>query len=174
LLCYVSPDLRLLPQKKEVFDIFINDPADKMSYFRDISTYGGCAAACAAALESTRIIEDENLCENSRIVGDYMLESLEELREFSVVGDVRGRGLFAGIELVKDKGTKEPASEDFLGGIVADIAAHGVLVGKTSRSLPGLNNTLNLAPALIATKDQIDQIVDAIKKAIEKASKSVF
>ena len=160
--------------KKEVFDIFINDPADKMSYFRDISTYGGCAAACAAALESTRIIEDENLCENSRIVGDYMLESLEELREFSIVGDVRGRGLFAGIELVKDKGTKEPASEDFLGGIVADIAAHGVLVGKTSRSLPGLNNTLNLAPALIATKDQIDQIVDAIKKAIEKASKSVF
>jgi len=158
--------------KKEAFDIFINDLAAKMSYFRDISTYGGCAAACAAALESTRIIEDENLCENSRIMGDYLLGGLEELKRFPIVGDVRGMGLFAGIEMVKDKNTKEPVTEEFLGGIVADIATQGVLVGKTSRSLPGLNNTINLAPALIATKDQIDRIVDAIRRAIEKGSKS--
>jgi len=74
--------------------------------------------------------------------------------------------------MVKDKNTKEPVTEEFLGGIVADIATQGVLVGKTSRSLPGLNNTINLAPALIATKDQIDRIVDAIRRAIEKGSKS--
>jgi len=51
---------------ENVFAQFLNDPSDKLSYFRDISTFGGCAAGCTAALESTRIIEDENLLENSR------------------------------------------------------------------------------------------------------------
>ena len=145
-------------------------PADKMAYFRDISTYGGCAGACAAALESTRIIEEEHLCENSRVVGDYLLEGLEELRAFPIVGDVRGRGLFAGIEFVQDRKTKQPVSEPFLMGIIKGIADQGVLVGRTNRSLPGLNNIINLAPALVATKADIDRIVSAIRNAVAKAS----
>ncbi len=154
----------------EVFNAFVNDPADKMAYFRDISTYGGCAGACAAALESARIIEEEDLCENSRIIGEYLLDRLGELREFPIVGDVRGRGLFAGIEFVEDRKTKQPVSEPFLMNIVKEIADRGVLVGRTNRSLPGLNNTINLAPALVATKGDIDRIVSAIRNAVSDIS----
>lgn len=156
--------------KNAIFDAFINDPADKMAYFRDISTYAGCAGAYAAALESTRIIKEEQLCENSRVVGDYLLASLEELRSFPIVGDVRGCGLFAGIEFVADRKTKQPVSEPFLMNIIKEIADHGVLVGRTNRSIPGLNNTINLAPALVATRDDVDRIVAAIRKAIAKLS----
>lgn len=155
--------------KNGIFETFLNDPADKMAYFRDISTYGGCAGACAAALESTRIIEEERLCENSRIVGDYLQDRLEELRAFPIVGDVRGRGLFAGIEFVEDRQTKQPVSESFLVRIIKGIADRGVLVGRTNRSLPGLNNIINLAPALVAQNADIDRIVSAIRDAIAHA-----
>ena len=154
----------------DVFNAFLNDPADKMAYFRDISTYGGCAGACAAALESTRIIEEENLCENSRVVGEYLLDSLEELRSFPIVGDVRGKGLFAGLEFVADPKTKQPVSEPFLMSIIKGIAEQGVLVGRTNRSLPGLNNIINVAPALVATRSDIDRIVAAFRNAIAKVS----
>jgi len=156
--------------KEDVFNVFLNDPADKIAYFRDISTYGGCAGACAAALESTRIIEEEHLCENSRVVGEYLHGCLEELRAFPIVGDVRGRGLFAGIEFVEDRKTKQPVSEPFLMSIIKGIADQGVLVGRTNRSLPGLNNIINLAPALVATKADIDRIVSVIRNVIAKAS----
>ncbi|MCG8338628.1 MAG: aminotransferase [Proteobacteria bacterium] len=153
--------------KNEIFDLFLNDPADKLGFFRDISTFGGCAGATAAALESTRIIEEENLCENSRIVGDFLQDELQELKELPMVGDIRGKGLFAGIELVKDKKTREPVDEQMMGKVLGTINAEGVLVGSTMRSLPGLNNTINLAPALVATKEQMSRVVSALKTGIE-------
>jgi len=84
---------------------------------------------------------------------------------------VRGRGLFAGIEFVEDRKTKQAVSEPFLLGIIKGIADQGVLVGRTNRSLPGLNNTINLAPALVATKGDIDRIVSAIRNAVAHVSK---
>lgn len=157
--------------KDELFDVFKNDPSEKLAYFRDISTYGGCAAGLAAGLENVRIIEEEKLCENSAKMGAYMLEGLKELLTFPIVGDVRGIGLFAGIELVEDKETKKPVSEAFIGKVMADISAQGVLVGRTNRSFVNQNNIMNVAPALIATKGDINEIVTAIRNSIEKNSK---
>lgn len=157
--------------RQEIFDKFLcepNQPAERMNYFRDISTYGGCAAALTAALESTRIIEEEKLVENSRVVGAYLLEGLQSLSDMPLVGDVRGRGLFCGLELVKDKKTKEPISEGEMGRIMSLMAEEGVLVGRTNSSLPGNNTIMNFAPALIATKPDIDEIVTAVKRAMEK------
>jgi taurine-pyruvate aminotransferase len=157
--------------RQEIFNKFLcdpNDPAERMNYFRDISTYGGCAGATAAALESTRIIETENLVENSRVVGDYLLKGLQSLSDMPIVGNVRGKGLFCGIEFVKDKQTKEPITEAEMGRIMGLVAVEGVLAGRTSSSLPGNNTIMNFAPALIATKEDIDEIVTAVKKAIEK------
>ena len=119
-------------------------------------------------MESTRIIEAENLVENSRVVGDYMLERLQALSDMPLVGHVRGKGLFCGLELVKDKATKEPITEAEMGRIMGMVAAEGVLIGRTNSSLPGNNTIMNFAPALIATKADIDEIVAAVKKAIEK------
>jgi taurine-pyruvate aminotransferase len=139
-----------------------------MNYFRDISTYGGCAGATAAALESTRIIEEENLVENSRVVGQYLLDQLKGLADMPLVGDVRGMGLFAGLEFVKDKAAKTAISEAEMGRIMGLVAQEGVLVGRTTSSLPGNNTIMNFAPALVATREDIDRIVAAVKAALEK------
>jgi taurine-pyruvate aminotransferase len=154
---------------EEVFDSFKDNPDDKMNYFRDISTFGGCTAGPAAAMENMRIIEDENLLDNTVKMGARMIENLDQLAEkHSVIGDVRGAGLFCGAELVKDRKTKEPEDEKLVQAVVADCAAQGVLIGATNRSLPGLNNTLCFSPALIATPDDIDQITEAVGKSLTK------
>jgi len=160
--------------KQKVYDVFLNDPANpdtRFDYFRDISTYGGCTAPMAAALESTRIIEDENLVENSRVVGAYLLDKLTGLKHFDCVGDVRGQGLFCGIEFVNDKATKEPVSEEQMATLMGNVLAQGVIVGRTNSSFHGLNNVMNFAPCLIITKEQVDTIVAAVSSAIEKTFK---
>ncbi len=151
-----------------VFDMF-KDDTDKMSYFRDISTFGGCTAGPAAALENMRIIEDEDLLNNTLKMGARVIDNLNALMEkHKVIGDVRGKGLFCGAELVADRATKEPMDEKKVAAVVADCNAQGVIIGMTNRSLPGLNNTLCLSPALIATADDIDAITGAIDKALTK------
>ncbi|WP_370158720.1 aminotransferase family protein [Salipiger bermudensis] len=154
---------------ERVFDMFKDDDSDPMNYFRDISTFGGCTAGPAAALENMRIIEDENLLENTTTMGDYMLEKLAALGDkHAVVGEARGKGLFLGLELVSDRSTKEPVSEKHIGAVVGACAADGVIIGATNRSNPGLNNVLCFAPPLIATADDIDQIVDAVDRSLTK------
>jgi taurine-pyruvate aminotransferase len=152
-----------------VFDLFKDDPNDPMSYFRDISTFGGCASGPAAALENMRIIEDENLLENTAAMGARLIRNLKVLQErHAVIGDVRGLGLFCGAELVQDRETREPAEEKRVQAVVAECLARGVLIGATNRSFHGFNNTLCLSPALIATADDIDRITDTIGHALAK------
>jgi len=150
-----------------VFQGFLHDPADKLSYFRDISTFGGCAGGCAAALENLKIIEEDNLLANVTAMGDYLLAALEELRALPLVGDVRGKGLLCGVELVEDKASRKPLAEAKVVKVVSQAAADGVLLGRTNRCLPGLNNVVNMAPAYVVTKADIDTIVSTLRKAIE-------
>jgi taurine-pyruvate aminotransferase len=152
---------------EKVFEMFRDAPDDPMDYFRDISTFGGCTAGPAAALENMAIIEDEGLLENTTAMGDYMLDQLRALQDrHPVIGDVRGKGLFLGAELVADRTTKEPVPEAQAKAVVADCMAQGVIIGVMNRSVAGYNNTLCYSPALIATKDDIDQIVAATDAAI--------
>lgn len=152
---------------ERVFEMFKDDATDPMSYFRDISTFGGCTAGPVAALENMRIIEDENLLDNTVRMGAHCLKNLEALKEkHSVVGDVRGLGLFLGAELVADRKSKEPIEEKRVQAVVADCLKQGVIIGATNRSLDGLNNTLCLSPALIATANDIDRITDVIDRAL--------
>ena len=97
-----------------------------------------------------------------RLVGN--LRALME--KHAAIGDVRGKGLFCGAELVADRATKEPADEKQVQAVVADCLAQGVIIGATNRSLPGFNNTLCFSPALISTKDDIDQIVASVDEAL--------
>lgn len=153
---------------EDVFEKF-KDDTDPLGYFRDISTFGGCTAGPAAAIENMRIIEDENLLENTTAMGAHMIENLNALAEkHAVIGQVRGKGLFCGAELVADRATKEPANEKMVQAVVADCMAQGVVIGATNRSLPGFNNTLCFSPALIATKDDINEITQAVDKALTK------
>jgi taurine-pyruvate aminotransferase len=154
---------------ESIFEMFKDDPSDPLSYFRDISTFGGCTAGPAAALENMRIIEDEGLLANTLAMGERLMGNLRALAErHKVIGDVRGKGLFCGAELVADRATREAADEKQVAAVVADCMAQGLIIGMTNRSLPGLNNTLCLSPALIATPDDIDQITDGIDKALTR------
>lgn len=152
---------------EKVFEMFKDDPSDPLSYFRDISTFGGCTAGPAAALENMAIIEEEGLLDNCTAMGARLVANLEELKSrHPVIGDVRGKGLFCGAELVKDRETKEPVEEAKAQAVVKDCLENGVLIGVTNRSLPGMNTTLCLSPALIVTAADIDAITGAIDKAL--------
>ena len=82
--------------------------------------------------------------------------------------------MFAGVELVEDKSSKVPVSEDVMNAVMRRITEEGVLVGKTTRSIPRLNNTINIAPPLIVTEADVDEIVDAVKVGIEQGCRSVL
>ena len=152
-----------------VFEMFKDDITDPMNYFRDISTFGGCTAGPAAGLENIRIIEEEGLLKNTLDMGERLINNLYALSEnHNLIGDVRGAGLFCGVELVKDRLSKEPAEEKLVQAVVAECMSRGVIIGATNRALPGYNNTLCLSPALIATPDDIDHITDVLDKAITR------
>jgi len=154
---------------EDLFNEFLAEPSEKLQYFRDISTFGGCAGGPAAALENMRIIEQENLLDNVTEMGEYLLDKLRELQDkHPVIGDVRGKGLFVGAELVKDRESKEPVDESVTAGVVGDCLQQGVMIGRTNRSFTDLNNTLCLSPALVCTKDDLDEIVIAIDNALAK------
>jgi taurine-pyruvate aminotransferase len=150
-----------------VFDMFKDDAGDPLGYFRDISTFGGCTGGPAAALENMRIIEEEGLLENTVAMGERLAANLAALKErHAMVGDVRGKGLFWGVELVQDRDSREPVTEAVARAVVAATLDRGVMIGVTNRSLPGFNNTLCLSPALIATAADIDEITTAIDGAL--------
>ncbi|MDD9810314.1 MAG: aminotransferase class III-fold pyridoxal phosphate-dependent enzyme [Gammaproteobacteria bacterium] len=150
-----------------LFSEFLAEPSEKLHYFRDVSTFGGCAAGPAAALENLRIIEAENLLDNAAAMGDYLLDRLRELQDkHEIIGDVRGKGLFAGAELVADRDSRAPVDESVAAAVAADCLREGVIIGRTNRSFPQYNNTLCLSPALICGKDDIDEIVAAMDGAL--------
>ncbi len=151
-----------------VFDKF-KDDTDRLGYFRDISTFGGCTAGPAAALEVMAITEEEDLLGNSARMGDYLHGKLRELQDkHPCIGEVRGLGLFQGAELVADRATREPLEERQVQAVVADCMAQGVIIGASNRSMPGLNNTLLFAPALIATKGDLDEVVAGVDAALTR------
>ncbi|KAF0676824.1 aminotransferase family protein [Profundibacterium mesophilum] len=149
-----------------VFEMF-KDESDPLGHFRDISTFGGCTSGPAAALENMAIIEEEGLLENTSRMGTRLMGNLHALAErHAVIGDVRGKGLFCGAELVSDRDARTPADEKRVQAVVADCMAQGVIIGASNRSVPGYNNTLCFSPALIATADDIDRITDAVDGAL--------
>ncbi|WP_317930417.1 aspartate aminotransferase family protein [Halioxenophilus sp. WMMB6] len=149
-----------------VFNRFKADPSERMPYFRDISTFGGCTAGPTAGLKTLEILERENLLANVKAMGARLLDGLQSLKsEFAVIGDVRGKGLFAGIELVADQQSKAPVAESYAAGFVAECARQGLLISRTNRSFNQFNNTLCLSPALIAGEIEIDQILAILQRA---------
>src|ERR1044072_4899196 len=94
------------------------------------STFGGNPVTSAAALATIRVIEENELPKNARVVGDYLRGKLEELKEkYPVIGDVRGMGLMQAIECVKDRKTKEPNPQAVL-KVFEETKNRGVLIGK--------------------------------------------
>ena len=153
---------------EKLFNMFKEDPTNVDSYFRDISTFGGSTAGPAAALEVLKIIKREKLLENVNEVGEHLKNKLLELQEkHEMIGEVRGKGLFCGVELVKDRATKEPVDETVAASVAAHCFKNKVMIGRTNRSFETNNNVLLFSPAFICTKTDIDLIVESVDNAVE-------
>ena len=153
---------------ERLFDMFKEDPSNIDSYFRDISTFGGSTAGPAAALEVLKIIKREKLIENINVVGDYLKNKLLELQDkHEMIGEVRGKGLFCGVELVKDRITKEPVDEKVAIAVAGHCFQNKVMIGRTNRSFETNNNVLLFSPAFICSKNDIDLIIESVDNALE-------
>lgn len=125
------------------------------------STFGGNPVTAAAALATIRVIEENDLPRNARVVGDHLRARLEELKDkYAVIGDVRGMGLMQAIECVKDRTTKQPDPDSVL-RVFEETRRRGVLIGKG-----GLyGNVIRLGMPLIATESDADELITALDGA---------
>lgn len=139
---------------------------ERFGSFAHGHTYVGHPTACAAGVAVARVIEDENLLSNVRGVGEYLLSGLRDaLSEHPHVGDVRGRGLFLGIELVVDRASKEPPKAELGLPLKLRDAAMGngficYPAGGTADGRDGVH--IMLAPPFIYTQGNADELVEKV------------
>jgi adenosylmethionine-8-amino-7-oxononanoate aminotransferase len=131
-------------------------------------TYSGHAACCAVALKNLEIIEREGLVERAAKMGRRLLDQLIALKDLDIVGDVRGLGLMAGVELVADGATKAPFDPKLKVGELVRRAMQERGVFTRIR-----NDVILLAPPLVIREDQIDRIAGVVRSAIENVQERV-
>jgi 4-aminobutyrate aminotransferase-like enzyme len=127
-----------------------------------ISTFGGNPVTSVAARAVIEVIEEENLRENTHVVGGYFRSKLEELKaKHSLIGDVRGMGMMQALELVKDQHTKQPAAAESA-QLLERARDNGLLIGKG-----GLyGNVIRMAPPMNISKADVDEGIRMLDKAL--------
>jgi 4-aminobutyrate aminotransferase-like enzyme len=147
---------------REIADAFDNG----MEYF---NTFGGNPVSCAVGLAVLDVIEEESLREHARDVGDHFREGLSSLGEkHALVGDVRGMGLFLGVELVRDRESLEPATAE-AADVINDMKERGILLSTDGP----FENVLKIKPPMVFTRDDADRVVtelDSVLSAVPVAS----
>jgi len=129
------------------------------------TTLGGTPVACEASLATIRVIEKEKLMENATRIGDHVMKRMREVMETSdIVGDVRGKGLMIGVEIVKDKKSKARFGE----------GSHDIIHKAWKKGVVAIGageNCFRIAPPLVITKDQADFGVDVLTECIKEVEK---
>jgi taurine-pyruvate aminotransferase len=157
--------------RNDVFASFVGEPAENRQVFQ-ISTYGGHPVAAAVALRNVGIILEEKLVERSAENGAYLLDGLRTLLKHPWVGDVRGKGLLAGVELVRDRATKAIVGPDGIKSVVDFARRHGVIVGRSGGGRH-LGSAIVLSPPLVITRAEIDRVVAVLDAAIAELGKQL-
>jgi len=130
------------------------------------STFGGNPLSCSAAAAVLDIVREEKLLENAKKQGDYVLKRLREFGEKSeIVGDVRGKGLMIGVELVEDKDSKKPASEK-----AADVVTNSWKRGVAAVTCGA--STIRLSPPLSIDRTMLDVALDIVEDALGEVAKN--
>ena len=139
------------------------EPSSKVGVFGHGYTYTGHPAACAAALKTLEIYKRDNLFEHAAEIGEYLQTRLKEFDSHPLVGEVRGRGLLAAVELVANKHSGEAFNDTSVGAYAKQACQdNGLLI----RAVGG--NSIAFCPPLIITTDQIDEMVDKFSLSIQK------
>jgi adenosylmethionine-8-amino-7-oxononanoate aminotransferase len=144
----------------EIYQAFLGNYAELKTFFHG-HTFTGNPLACAVALRSLELFEENSLLESVNDRSLQLKKHLKRLEDLPAVGDVRQCGLAAGVELVKDKGTKEPYPWEEKIGI--KVCAEARKYGLFSRPL---GNTLVVFPPLSITAEEVDFMMDGIERAI--------
>jgi 4-aminobutyrate aminotransferase-like enzyme len=129
-----------------------------------ISTFGGNPVTSVAARATIEVIEEERLVENAETVGRHFRDKLEELQQkYPVIGDVRGKGLMLALELVKDRATKEPATEA-TAQLLERARDNGLLIGKGGM----YSNVIRLSPMLNIAKSDVDEAIRILDTSLSE------
>lgn len=151
--------------RREIYDQFIAN--GEYEFFRHINTFGGSPVACAVALKNIEIMERENLFEQSVVLGESLKRTLKEnLDDHPSVGDIRGKGLLIGIELVENKETKVPLDVQRVNAVIAYCKQKGVIIGKNGVTVANFNNILTLSPPLSISVEEKDLIANTVIEAV--------
>ncbi len=143
--------------------------SDRIGTFGHGYTYTGHPVSAAVALETLRIYEERDIVGHVRAVAPRLQEGLRRLADHPLVGEVRGVGLVAGVELVRDKATKEPfdPAHGVAAHCVARAAEHGVIL----RALAG--DTVAFSPPLVITEEEIDMLCERFARALDDTARWV-
>jgi 4-aminobutyrate aminotransferase-like enzyme len=126
------------------------------------STFGGNNVSCAIGLAVLQTVLEEDLQSHAESVGSQLLQKLRELMtEFDIIGDVRGSGLFLGVELVRDRNTKEPATEEAT-SVVNEMREQGILLGTDGP----FHNVLKIRPPMPFTISDGDRLVETLAEVL--------
>mgnify|MGYP001469479748 FL=1 len=145
----------------DMYDAMV-EPCSKLGVFGHGYTYSGHPVACAVALKTLEIYERDNLFAKAAETGAYLQSRLQPFADHPLVGEVRGAGMIAAVELVANKETGEAFKDGKVGYFAANACQqHGLI------SRPVAGSSLALCPPLITTKAQIDEIVEKMGKALD-------
>ena len=141
----------------------IVEPSNKVGVFGHGYTYSGHPVACAVALKTLEIYQRDNIFQKAANVGDYMQTKLKSLATHPLVGEVRGKGMIAAVELVANKKT----GQSFPNGDIGHFAMESCQqLGMITRAIAG--SSLAFCPPLIITESQIDEMIFILKKALDE------
>ena len=140
-------------------------------------TYGGNPLSAAVALEVVKTLVEENLAENAKRIGEYLLRKLRNLLlDFPFIGDVRGKGLLLGVEIVKDKESKEPypVKLGMAEKLTTLLLKHGVIVYPGNGNADGENgDQFLLAPPLTISLEEADELAEALFAGVSEFAHSI-
>lgn len=153
--------------RKEIYEEFKG--SEDYDFFRHVNTFGGNPAACALALKNIEIMENEKLFERSAELGEKVLNDLKVLLQaHPLVGDVRGKGLLIGLELVKDKTTKDPLETELVNNVIGSCKQKGLIIGKNGFTVAGFNNVLTISPPLNIEEEDLDFVVKTLVESLDQ------
>jgi adenosylmethionine-8-amino-7-oxononanoate aminotransferase len=138
------------------------EPSAQVGIFGHGYTYGGHPVACAVASKVLEIYQRDKLFERARVMGGYLQRKLQAFADHPLVGEVRGMGMIAALELVANKQTRQPFADNSVGGFCQlRCQEHGLIV----RAMGG--NSVALCPPLVISEAQVDELVEKLGRALE-------
>lgn len=139
---------------------------DMVDSFEHLHTYANHPVACATGIKNIEILEEENLIARSAEMGAYFLDALKSLEKHNIVGEVRGTGMWLGIDFTTDKKTKGLFPMDRLGSLVFRAHDKGLIIKL-------MGQALELAPPLVITKEELDKGVEILHQVISDEAKDM-